>query len=128
VYRGVMALHVDDGLARLDSLAVRTSAGRIDAAGQFGLVPDRSGTLRVDVMADSLAALDGVLFPDSLALSLIDAAPSRIAGRLQLTADLEGGLDRFDAAGEAALTAARFHGAAAASAAVRFAASGIRTD
>src|SRR5690606_27363198 len=117
-----------DGLAHVDSLAVRASAGRIDAEGQFGLVPGRSGILHVAVSSDSLGALDGVLFADSLGSGLVDEAPSRIGGRLQLAADLEGSIHRFDASGEAMLAAARFRGAAAANAALRFAATGIRTD
>src|SRR5690606_26227333 len=117
-----------DGLAHVDSLAVRASAGRIDAEGQFGLVPGRSGILHVAVSSDSLGALDGVLFADSLGSGLVDEAPSRIGGRLQLAADLEGSIHRFDASGEAMLAAARFRGAAAANAALRFAATGVRTD
>lgn len=128
IYRGVMALRVGDGLAHVDSLSIRTSAGRIHAEGQFGLAPDRSGTLRVAVTADSLAALDRVLFADSLALTLADEGPSRIGGQLQLAADVVGGLGSFDARGEATLTAARFNGTAAASGAVRFDLTGIRTD
>src|SRR5690606_28772352 len=60
--------------------------------------------------------------------ALVDEAPTRIGGRLQLAADLEGSIHRFDASGEAMLAAARFRGAAAANAALRFAATGVRTD
>ena len=127
VYRSVMALRLEDGIAHVDSLAIRTSAGRIDAAGDFGLVPDRSETLRVTIRSDSLGALDGVLFADSVA-SAIEVAPSRIDGRLQLAADLVGSIRGFAASGEAVLAGARFNGAGAANALVRFAAAGIRSD
>jgi len=128
VYHSVVALRLEDGLAHADTLVIRTSAGRIDVGGGFGLVPGRSGTLHVAVTADTLGALDGVLFPDSLVPGLGDVAPSRLGGRLQFTADLVGSIAGFDASGEARLRQARFQGAGAASAVLRFAATGIRSD
>jgi len=128
VYRSVMALRLEDGIAHVDSLAIRTSAGRIGAEGSFGLVTDRRETLRVTIRSDSLGALDAVLFADSVGSSLIDAAPSRIGGRMQLAADLVGSIRGFDASGEAVLAGARFNGTGAANTLLRFAATGIRSD
>src|SRR5690606_40975593 len=65
IHRSVVALQFEDGLARVDSLRIRTSAGSLEAEGDFGLVPERSGTIRVALRSDSLGALDRVLLPRS---------------------------------------------------------------
>ena len=128
VYGGVLRARLEDGLAHVDTLVVATSAGRITADGAFGLVPERVGTLHLAVTADSLAALDGVLFADSLAFALGSTATARVGGTLRLAADLVGSIHGFQAEGEAQLAAARYLGARAAAAAVRFSGSGIGTD
>jgi len=128
IHRSVVALQFEDGLARVDSLRIRTSAGSLEAEGDFGLVPERSGTIRVALRSDSLGALDRVLLPDSLGAALVEPAPSRIGGRMQLAADVVGSIAGFDATGEARFVEARLHGAGAANAVLRFAATGVRSD
>ncbi|HEX7089616.1 MAG TPA: translocation/assembly module TamB domain-containing protein [Longimicrobiales bacterium] len=128
VHGGVLRARLEDGLAHVDTLELATSAGRIAADGAFGLVPERAGTLHLAVTADSLAALDAVLFADSLAFALGGTASARVGGTLRLAADLTGSVHGFQAEGEAELAAARYLGTRAAAAAVRFSGNGIGTD
>jgi autotransporter translocation and assembly factor TamB len=53
---GQARVSLADGLARVDRLWMRGASTRIDAAGSFGLTPQRSGELRYSVVIDSLGA------------------------------------------------------------------------
>ena len=58
VVDGVRArLAASQGMLRVDTLALRTSAARFSAAGSLGLVASRAGELRFSAVVDSLGAL-----------------------------------------------------------------------
>jgi hypothetical protein len=90
--RGTLA----DGLVLVDTMVVVSTAGRVDAAGTFGLVPGRTGTLQVAVIAETLASLEPVLFtgpgPDDVSLT-----GPRVAGYVAASGTLTGSLARWDA-------------------------------
>ncbi|MFL5618946.1 MAG: hypothetical protein ACJ79A_11225 [Gemmatimonadaceae bacterium] len=50
-------LVVANGIARVDTLALRASGARVDAGGSLGLVAGRDGTLRFSAAVDSLGVL-----------------------------------------------------------------------
>lgn len=89
---------VADGLMRVDSMTLTTSAGRATAAGTVGLVVERSGSLDVVVVGETLASLDPVLFaepvPDEAALE-----GPRIAGSFSAAATITGSFREWDARG-----------------------------
>lgn len=111
---GTLVGRVRGGLATIDTLRVATPAGGMSVTGSFGLAPGRSGRLDVHVSADSLGALQALLFPDT--------APGadderRLAGAVGLTASLTGGISSF--ALDADATAARLELATARAHALR---------
>jgi translocation and assembly module TamB len=89
---------VADGLLRVDSMTVATSAGRAAAAGTVGLVAGRSGSLDVAVVGETLASLEPILFtepvPDEAALE-----GPRVAGSFTAAATLTGSVHAWDARG-----------------------------
>jgi translocation and assembly module TamB len=93
---------ITDGLARVDTLTVTSSAGRMAATGTFGLVAGRTGTLNIAVLAETLTSLEPVLFagpiPDDAAL-----AGPRVAGAFTAAGTLTGSVAAWDA--QAALRA-----------------------
>jgi len=123
--RGVLAVRLDGGMAAVDSLRVVTPAGTVWAEGDFALVEDRSGTLRLGASSADLGPLAGVLYPDELPDPL---APPLVAGRLDAAATLQGGLGGLTADGTATLLEGRGAGVQAERLELTFGAVGVGTD
>jgi hypothetical protein len=99
VHGGRLVGSVGDGVARIDSLRVSTPVGRLEGAGSLGLVPDREGSLRVAVTAETLVPLEPLLFngrgPDDA-----DLAAPRVSGRLTGHGVITGSMADWEARGE----------------------------
>ncbi len=128
VHDGLLRLDVRDGVARVDTLTLPTNAGRITGDGSLGLAPGRSGTVRLAVRADSLAALRPFFFPDTLLLAGAGAQPPSAPyfdGDLRASAKLVGSISDFDVSGDAALDRLVFGELRARRATLRFTGSGV---
>jgi translocation and assembly module TamB len=124
---GVLA-RVGDGLLTVERGRVRLASARAEVAGSFGLVQGRQGTLRYDLVVDSLADFASLLPADTAAyttavdsvrvigvprdstsqaaVAVVDSVPvasDSLAGRLQARGVLAGNLENFDLQGTADL-------------------------
>jgi translocation and assembly module TamB len=99
VHRGRFRAAVTGGMARVDSLSLLSSVGRLAATGTFGLVPGAHGELDVRVLAESLTPLEPLLFsgpvPDDVALT-----GPRVAGSLFASGTITGSVSEWRAGGE----------------------------
>jgi translocation and assembly module TamB len=125
VHGAVLRGGFDSGLARLDTLFVSTAAGRVEAGGTLGLVADRTGSLRVQVSADSLVALRPLLFPDTLSEG---GAGGRVGGSFELWATLSGTRSDLSVDVEALLDAVAYDRIATGKAGLRLTAWGVGTE
>lgn len=121
-------LTLGDGRVHVDTLTAESDMGRLAAHGDFGLDAADPGTAEVELAADSLAALESLFFPDTALIVDPDAAPMEFGGAVAVRARLEGSIDGFDAEGTLQLHGGRYQGATVDTAAVRFRATGLRTD
>lgn len=117
---------LSEGLAVADTFAVRTEVGSVDGRGSFGLTPERSGSLILDVAVPDLARWNDWIVPernpsrepgdvsdlfaqfdDANAPRAPDAdrdapaPPDTIAGRATGLGVLYGNVDRFSLGGRA---------------------------
>lgn len=99
VHRGVAAGTIADGSIRVDTLSVQSEIGDARAVGTFGLIDSRSGQLRVAVRADSLAALERVMFPVYVADDFSARPESRLAGSVAMDAVFEGSVGAWAVSG-----------------------------
>src|SRR5690625_7290401 len=83
-----MALRLDDGIAHLDSLIATSTIGALYAAGSLGLDDRESGTIELQVNADSVSALQAILFPDAPARFDPDSVRGRLGGSIRIDAEL----------------------------------------
>ena len=125
LHDGTLRLGLRDGVAFFDTLRLATAAGTLEGHGQFGVAPGRMGTLRLDLAADSLGALQPLFFDDTVAAG---DDPRRIAGTLHGGATVTGGLDAFDVAADATLARARFAAGSAPRGTLRFTATALDSN
>lgn len=60
----IVRFTLSEGLAVADTFAVRTEAGTIDGRGSFGLIPERSGSLILNVSAPDLSTWNAWIVPN----------------------------------------------------------------
>jgi translocation and assembly module TamB len=91
VFNGTTSLRFGDGLLRLDTLAIESTAGALSASGAFGLRADRRDSIQLSGVIDSLGGLRP-LFGSST-----DSLPAdSLAGSVTLLAKLTGNVDSAD--------------------------------
>jgi translocation and assembly module TamB len=99
VHRGRVRGEVTGGVARVDSLSLLSSVGRLAAAGTIGLVAGTDGILDVRLLAESLTPLEHLLFkgpvPDDVALT-----GPRVAGSVFASGTVTGSLTDWRVRGE----------------------------
>lgn len=125
---GELGLRIDDGLAHLDSLVVTTVLGALRAEGALGLAPEREGTVRVTVNADSLSELRTILFPDAPIVLDPDSARGSIRGSARIEAELRGAVGDLEIVGSARLRQPAVDAASAERIAIEFNASRAGPD
>lgn len=76
----VVRVRIAQGLAKVDSLRVRTPFARADIAGAFGLAPGREGELTYDVVVDSLSGFSRWLPTDT---GRVEPRPLLYASKLE---------------------------------------------
>ncbi len=101
VYRAVLHGRLERGLARVDSLMVRTEVGDAVARGSFGLLEDQTGDLQVSVNADSLVFLEPVFFSDAQPLDIGFQQAARIDGRVNVEGRISGNVADWETSGTA---------------------------
>ncbi len=121
-------LRFGDGLARVDTFALVSDVGRLEARGTFGLARDVAGAAELDVQADSLRALESFFFPDTALVMDPGAVSAALDGSVGVRATVEGSLHAFDARGTAELRGARYDEIAVDSGSIRFDVTGVGTD
>ncbi|MBI1808890.1 MAG: translocation/assembly module TamB domain-containing protein [Gemmatimonadetes bacterium] len=80
VYAGQASLRFGDGVVRVDSLRMESTAGLLTANGTLGIAAGRSGTLNVAAVVDSLCGLRRYLVP-SRATDSADTDAGQAAAR-----------------------------------------------
>jgi len=123
-----MALRLDDGIAHLDSLIATSTIGALYAAGSLGLDDRESGTIELQVNADSVSALQAILFPDAPARFDPDSVRGRLGGSIRIDAELRGAVGALDLEGSARIRRPTIDGVEAHRVDLSFEASGIGTD
>lgn len=123
-----LGARLEGGMARLDSLVVTTALGALRAHGALGLDSSQTGTIQLQVNADSLIALRSIFFPDAPALLDPDSTRGRVTGAATIDAELSGALGNLEVAGSARLRRPAIEGASAHQVNVNFNAAGIGTD
>lgn len=123
-----LGLRVADGLAHVDSLVVTAALGALRASGALGLDSTRTGTVELLVNADSLVALQAILFPDAPALVDPDSTHGRIEGSARIEAELRGSLGALEIDADARLRRPVVSGAEAQQIVLSFSASGVGRD
>ncbi len=107
-------LHVADGLARIDTLILRSDVGSVTGRGSFGLAEDREGALQLEAQVPDLsewnrwfaeeipggrAADEGQLLFEDFAAAMAtpdeEAAVEGLLGRLEGRGVLQGSIDHF---------------------------------
>ncbi|MGH7444183.1 MAG: translocation/assembly module TamB domain-containing protein, partial [Longimicrobiales bacterium] len=83
---------LDDGLFIVDTARATTDALTLAAGGSFGVLGERTGTLELTLSSASLTPFEAQLFDELRA----PGAEPRIAGELDATIRLTGGLSAFD--------------------------------
>lgn len=118
----VLRFTLAEGLARVDTFAIRSRAGSVEGRGALGITAGRSGSLVLDIEVPDLAEWNAWLVEgrnparveedvtnlfeafgadgESRAAPA-EAAPDTLAGRLQALGVLYGSLDRFSVGGRA---------------------------
>lgn len=126
---GQLGLRIDEGLVHIDSLVVTTVLGALRAEGALGLGPDRDGTVRVLVVADSLSELRSIFFPDAPEVIVDpDSTRGRVAGSARIEAELRGTIAALDISGTAQIRQPSVDAAAARQISIDFGASGLGID
>lgn len=121
-------LSLGGGRAFVDTLTVQTDLGRLAARGEFGLDAAEPGTAEIELIADSLAALRSVFFPDTALIVDPSVSSIDLGGSLTLRSRLRGSIERFDAEGTVMLRSGRYEAAEVDTADVTFRAFALRTD
>lgn len=103
IHGGRLRLAAAAGMARVDTLALRTQVGDLTASGTFGLAPGASGELRFALHADSLAPLEPLILPPPAAPDTAFFRAARLAGVLTAAGAVQGGLGDFTVEGDATL-------------------------
>jgi len=127
VRRGSARLSIADGLLRVDTLAVESPVGRLEAWGDIGLHAEQWGELEIALHVDSLAALRWPLFGDAAYLTG-DSVEARIGGAAFVRGKLRGNLAALEADGEVRLDGAVYRSFEVGRADLRFAVHGVGTD
>ncbi|MGH7444372.1 MAG: hypothetical protein ACREKM_05825, partial [Longimicrobiales bacterium] len=83
---------LDDGLFSVDSARATTEALTLAAGGSFGVLAERTGTLELTLSSASLTPFEAQLFDELRA----PGVEPRIAGALDATVRLTGGVSAFD--------------------------------
>jgi autotransporter translocation and assembly factor TamB len=117
----VLRFRLAEGLALVDTFAIRSRAGSVEGRGGFGLTAERSGALVLDIDVPDLSEWNAWLvegrnparveedvtdlfeaFGREAELSeAAEAAPDTLAGRLQALGVIYGNVDRFSVGGRA---------------------------
>jgi autotransporter translocation and assembly factor TamB len=117
----VIRFTLAEGLARVDTFAIRSRAGSVEGRGAFGLTAERSGSLVLDIDVPDLSEWNAWLVegrnPARVEEDVTDlfeafgraetpeeaaeAAPDTLAGRLQAIGVMYGNVDRFSVGGRA---------------------------
>ncbi|NJD09096.1 MAG: hypothetical protein FIB01_01200 [Gemmatimonadetes bacterium] len=95
--RSQLEARLADGLLLVDSLSAATLAGELTARGSLGLVPERTGSLSVDLRNAAVGLLEADIFGE--AASTEPEAP-RLAGSVRVQGELRGNLGRLHATAE----------------------------
>ena len=95
--KSLLEARVGDGLLLVDTLHAATMAGDFTARGSLGLIPERTGTISLDLGNAAVGLLEADLF--GAAASTEPEAP-RLAGSVRAHGELSGHLQRLQAAAE----------------------------
>lgn len=122
----LLRFSVGDGLARIDTFAIRSDVGTVRGRGGFGLTADRSASLFLDLDVPELSAANRWIVPgrvptpeDTTARDLFaefpvdeerreEVAPDTLAGTLAARGVLYGNVESFGAGGRLEARRARY--------------------
>lgn len=117
----VLRFTLAEGLALVDTFAIRSRAGSVEGRGGFGLTAERSGSLVLDIDVPDLAEWNAWLVEgrnparveedvtdlfeafgrDEETVETAEAVPDTLAGRLQALGVIYGNVERFSLGGRA---------------------------
>ena len=117
----VLRFSLAEGLALVDTFAIRSRAGSVEGRGGFGLTAERSGSLVLDIDVPDLSEWNAWLVEgrnparveedvtdlfetfgrEEEPVEVAEAAPDTLAGRLQALGVIYGNVERFSVGGRA---------------------------